>query len=83
MRWTTIGTALALALAAFFLADRWGYSAAEAILIPAVTYLLFIGMLLAIVAVASGSTADVAREFLKIIKHDLSALVRAIREKDK
>ena len=83
MRWTTLGTMLALALAANFLADQWGYSAAEAIFAPISIALILIGLLVTIAIALSAEPAEAAREFLQTVERDFADLYRAIRRKDK
>ena len=83
MRWTTIGTMLALALAAYFLADQWGYSAAEAIFAPIFVALAFVGLLVTIAVALSAEPTEIAREFLKTVEQELTDLYKAIRRKGK
>lgn len=83
MRWTTLGTMLALALSAYFLADQWGYSAAEAIFAPTSVALILVGLLVAVAVVLSAEPAEVAREFLKTVGREFTDLYKAIRRKDR
>ena len=83
MRWTTLGTMLALALAAYFLADQWGYSAAEAIFTPIFVALVLVGLLVAIAISLSTEPDAVAREFLQTVGRDFTDLYKAIRRKGK
>ena len=83
MRWTTIGTALTLALAAYLLADRWGYSEAEAIFIPVVIALVLVGVLVATAVAASDTPGETAQQFIETVKRDFAELVKAARREDK
>jgi len=83
MRWTTLGTALTLALTSYFLADRWEFSAAEAIFTPACAALILVGLLVSIAVALSTAPADAAREFVETVERDFEDLVKAIRRKDK
>lgn len=83
MRWTTLGTTLALALAAYFLKDRWGYSVAEAIFAPISVALILIGLLVVIAIALSNEPAEAKREFLQTVERDFADLCKVIRRKDK
>lgn len=83
MRWATLSTALTLALAAYCLVDRWGYSAAEAIFAPASVALILVGLLVVIAVALSTAPADAAREFVETVERDFEDLVKAIRRKGK
>jgi len=83
MRWTTLGTMLALALAAYFLANQWGYSAADAIFAPISVALILVGLLIVIAIALSSEPAEVAREFLQTVGQEFTDLYKAIRGKGK
>ena len=83
MRWTTLGTMLALALSAYFLADRWGYSAAGAIFAPIFVALVLVGLLVTIAVALGAAPAEAAREFLQTVERDFADLYRAFRKKEK
>jgi hypothetical protein len=74
---------LVLALAAYFLAVRWGYSAAEAIFAPISVALILIGLLVATAVALSAEPAEAKREFLQTVERDFADLYKVIRRKGK
>lgn len=79
MRWTALGTALALALAAFSMVHFWGYSPIDAIFLPAAVALIIVGITVTISVAASNSPTDTAREFRDAIYRDLANLAKLFR----
>jgi cobalamin biosynthesis protein CobD/CbiB len=79
MPWTTLGTALALALTAFALALLWGLSPIAAIFLPAAIVLIVVALVLAISVAASDIPVKTAHEFCETIKHDVADIVKLFR----